>query len=92
MERICIHGVHGILVLFWLLHFILGTLFLFVYWPSLNGALVDGTAQQRASVNTFYALAASCAATFSFTVLASNESRFNIVSYTLIHCVQAGIT
>jgi len=37
----------------------IGTLFLFTYWPSFNSALSVGVAQQRAALNTFYAISAS---------------------------------
>lgn len=37
----------------------IGTLFLFVYWPSFNSALSFGVAQQRAALNTFYAITSS---------------------------------
>lgn len=56
----------------------LGTLFLWAYWPSINASLVDEASQMRAMANTFYALAASCSASFSFTVLQSKEGKFNI--------------
>lgn len=35
-----------------------GTLFLWVFWPSFNSALLDGPEQQRAILNTYLALAA----------------------------------
>jgi ammonium transporter Rh len=37
----------------------IGTLFLFVYFPTFNSALSVGVAQQRAAVNTFYAMTSS---------------------------------
>lgn len=57
----------------------IGTLFLWVYWPSMNAAFVSGSAHNRAIANTYYALAASCLSAFSFTVLQSKESKFNIL-------------
>ena len=56
----------------------IGTLFLWAYWPSVNALLMVGTCEKRAVVNTFYALAACCTASFSFTVLQSKEGKFNI--------------
>ena len=46
-----------------------GTLFLFLYWPSFNGGLLDSATnqQERALVNTVISLAGSCMATFLFT-------------------------
>lgn len=46
----------------------------------MNAAFVSGSAHNRAIANTYYALAASCLSAFSFTVLQSKESKFNIVS------------
>jgi ammonium transporter Rh len=37
----------------------IGTLFLFLYWPSFNGALAVGMAQQRAVVNTLLSITGS---------------------------------
>lgn len=37
----------------------MGSLFLFVYWPSFNSALQSSTGQQRAIVNTYLSIAAS---------------------------------
>jgi len=57
----------------------MGTLFLWVYWPTLNASFAEGPAQHRAISNTYYALAASCVSAFSFTVLSSKEGKFNIL-------------
>jgi len=45
----------------------IGTLFLWLFWPSFNGILVapDYVAQHRAVINTYYSLAASCVVTFA---------------------------
>lgn len=37
----------------------IGTLFLFLYWPSFNGALAKGMAQQRSVINTFLSISGS---------------------------------
>lgn len=43
----------------------IGTLFLWCFWPSFNGALAGtGYGQQRAVLNTFLSLASSCIVTF----------------------------
>lgn len=36
----------------------IGTLFLWIFWPSFNSALLDGVDQERAILNTYLALAA----------------------------------
>jgi len=42
----------------------IGTLFLFAFWPSFNGALAEGAAQHRVIVNSVVALCGSAAAAF----------------------------
>ena len=36
-----------------------GTIFLWIFWPSFNSALLDGNDQQRAILNTYLSLAAA---------------------------------
>lgn len=38
----------------------IGTIFLFMFWPSFNGALAVGSFQQRVIVNTVLSISASC--------------------------------
>jgi len=38
----------------------LGSLFLWVYWPSFTSALLSGVDQERAVINTLLALSSSC--------------------------------
>jgi len=42
----------------------IGTIFLWMYWPSFNGAPQEGSAQFRAIVNTYLCLTASCLIVF----------------------------
>jgi len=39
---------------------VIGSIFLWMYWPSFNGALASGVAQQRIIVNTVLAIGSSC--------------------------------
>jgi ammonium transporter Rh len=39
---------------------VIGSIFLWMYWPSFNGALASGVAQQRIIVNTVLAISSSC--------------------------------
>ncbi|TMW63145.1 hypothetical protein Poli38472_002086 [Pythium oligandrum] len=59
----------------------IGTLFLWMYWPSFNAALVpsDGFRQERAVVNTLLSIAASCAATFAASKIFAPYKKFDMV-------------
>ncbi|KAL1139015.1 hypothetical protein AAG570_009076 [Ranatra chinensis] len=57
----------------------IGTLFLWVFWPSFNGGSVYGDAQQRAVINTYISIAASCVAAFAISSITSRENKFNMV-------------
>jgi len=58
-----------------------GTLFLWMFWPSFNGALAGGTAQHRVVVNTVLALCGSCtAAFFADAFLQKKRGKFSMVS------------
>ncbi|RLN66270.1 hypothetical protein BBJ28_00023847 [Nothophytophthora sp. Chile5] len=59
----------------------IGTLFLWMYWPSFNAAVVpaDGFRQERAVVNTVLSIAASCASTFAATQVLTRAKKFDMV-------------
>ena len=44
----------------------IGTLFLWMFWPSFNGALAGGAPRHRAVMNTTFSIVASCIASFVF--------------------------
>lgn len=44
----------------------IGTVFLWMFWPSFNGALADAAQQQRVIVNTVMAISASCVTACGF--------------------------
>ena len=58
----------------------LGTIFLWLFWPSFNAALAEGDAQHRAVINTYYALAACCVTAFAVSSLVSKEHKFDMVN------------
>lgn len=57
----------------------IGTCFLWVYWPSFTGALCTGPQKYRVVVNTLLALSASCFAGFGFSALFRPDRKFNMV-------------
>ncbi|KAG1715062.1 Ammonium transporter Rh type B [Nymphon striatum] len=56
----------------------IGTLFLWMFWPSFNSALAVGDARHRAIINTYYSLSACVLSTFAFSSLVSKE-KFDMV-------------
>ncbi|XP_073982328.1 rhesus blood group-associated glycoprotein Rh50 isoform X2 [Rhodnius prolixus] len=58
---------------------IIGTLFLWVFWPSFNGALSWEDGQQRAVINTYLALIASCVISFAVSTLTHHSNKFTMV-------------
>ncbi|KAK7865269.1 hypothetical protein R5R35_012566 [Gryllus longicercus] len=57
----------------------LGTMFLWMFWPSFNGALVEADAQHRAVINTYLSLASCCAVAFVLSALLSHDNKFDMV-------------
>ncbi|NXF92261.1 RHD protein, partial [Eubucco bourcierii] len=55
----------------------LGTLFLWVFWPSFNFVVAVGS-KGRAISNTYFALAASTVAAFVLSALTSNDGKFHM--------------
>eukprot|EP01127_Copromyxa_protea_P000125 TRINITY_DN10126_c0_g1_i1.p1 TRINITY_DN10126_c0_g1~~TRINITY_DN10126_c0_g1_i1.p1 ORF type:complete len:511 (-),score=129.31 TRINITY_DN10126_c0_g1_i1:46-1533(-) len=47
----------------------IGTLFLWMFWPSFNAAMTSGSAQHRAVINTLVCITASCGMTFALSTL-----------------------
>jgi len=47
----------------------IGTLFLWMYWPSFNGALSNGNAQHRVVINTILSLCGSCFMVFMINLI-----------------------
>lgn len=55
----------------------IGTLFLWMYWPSFNaGAAAKGDAQMRAVINTYISLCACCCSAFAVSALVNPQRKF----------------
>jgi ammonium transporter Rh len=57
----------------------IGTIFLWILWPSFNGAFAPAGSQFRVVINTALALNASCISAFIFSRLFSEEGVFDMV-------------
>jgi len=55
----------------------IGTVFLWMFWPSFNGALAQGNSQHRVVVNTVLALTSSCMGAF-ITSAMFHEGKFGM--------------
>lgn len=57
-----------------------GTIFLWMFWPSFNGAAAAaGEAQHRAVLNTYFSLCASVMASFAISALHHEHNKFVMV-------------
>ncbi|XP_066583431.1 ammonium transporter Rh type A isoform X2 [Prorops nasuta] len=57
----------------------IGTIFLWLFWPSFNSAALMGDEQQRAIINTLLSISASCVIAFATSALLSKDYKFNMV-------------
>lgn len=58
----------------------IGTIFLFMFWPSFNGAPSSNESQrERVVINTFLSISASCFCAFIASHVARREHKFNMV-------------
>merc|ERR1711931_53363 len=56
----------------------IGTIFLWMFWPSFNaGAAASGDAQQRAIINTYYSLCSSTLAAFTLSAMVLPSKKFS---------------
>lgn len=57
----------------------IGTVFLWMFWPSFNGALAGPLQQQRTMVNTVLAIAGSCVSACGVSLLFKNRLEIEVV-------------
>lgn len=57
----------------------IGTVFLWMFWPSFNAAMGEGNFRHRAVINTYLSLSACCLATFAVSAMVDGKSRLNMV-------------
>ena len=57
----------------------IGTLFLFCFWPSFNGALAGTNSQDRAILNTYLSICSSCFVSFLVCSLTDEKNKFRMV-------------
>ncbi|NXK25575.1 RHAG protein, partial [Arenaria interpres] len=58
----------------------IGTLFLWLFWPSFNSAIApEKTDQMKAIINTYYSLAACAVVTFALSSLVDQRGKFSMV-------------
>ncbi|XP_077647464.1 ammonium transporter Rh type B isoform X1 [Urocitellus parryii] len=58
----------------------IGTIFLWIFWPSFNSAPTAlGDTQHRTALNTYYSLTASTLSTFALSALISGDGRLDMV-------------
>ncbi|XP_046882908.1 ammonium transporter Rh type B [Hypomesus transpacificus] len=58
----------------------IGTIYLWMFWPSFNSAVTaHGDDQHRTAMNTYYSLASCTLATYGFSALVSHEGKLDMV-------------
>ncbi|MCI4374506.1 hypothetical protein PGIGA_G00006980 [Pangasianodon gigas] len=58
----------------------IGTIYLWMFWPSFNSAITAvGDDQHRTAMNTYYSLAACTLATYAFSALVNHEGKLDMV-------------
>jgi len=58
----------------------IGTLFLWMFWPSFNSAITDhGDGQHRAAINTYLALASTVLTTYAISSLSAHRGKLDMV-------------
>lgn len=75
---------------FLLYAFPLGTLFLWLFWPSFNSAISDhGDGQHRAAINTYLSLAATVLTTIAISSLFQKHGKLDMVKGHLLFSIKS---
>ena len=59
----------------------IGTIFLWMFWPSFNGALAPGNSQERVIINTLLALTGSCITAVLTSMWLSKQGKISMVHF-----------
>ena len=57
----------------------IGTIFLWMYWPSFNGALASADGRERVVFHTIISLTNSCLFAFIFSRMVNNDEKFDMI-------------
>ncbi|XP_035233326.1 ammonium transporter Rh type A-like [Stegodyphus dumicola] len=57
----------------------IGTIFLWMFWPSFNSVMAVGDERHRSVINTYVAMLSCCVTTFAISSLIDGEGRLNMV-------------
>ena len=57
----------------------IGTIFLWMYWPSFNGAMADFDARERVVIHTVLSLTMSCLFSFIISRLVNSDEKFDMI-------------
>ncbi|XP_047455267.1 ammonium transporter Rh type B [Mugil cephalus] len=58
----------------------IGTIYLWMFWPSFNSAITEhGDAQHRTALNTYYSLAACTVSTYALSALTAHDGKLDMV-------------
>ena len=66
-------------ILFWIIFVTLGSILLWLYWPSFNALLASDDARHRAYINTYISLLAATVCTFIASTIFGSGRRFQAV-------------
>uniref|UniRef100_A0A3Q2P2R1 Rh family B glycoprotein n=1 Tax=Fundulus heteroclitus TaxID=8078 RepID=A0A3Q2P2R1_FUNHE len=63
----------------------IGTIYLWMFWPSFNSAITEhGDPQHRTAMNTYYSLAACTMSTYAMSALVAHDGKLDMVRITMM--------